>query len=294
LNRYSYVFNNPLSFTDPSGFFCGTLDNPCTSADVVGTKGRTVTIFPDGRTAGQREFILDPGQLPSVPSLVPGLPKDSVPTTTGPLILLPTKLPGSADTVDESYMAASTVDGKTAATRSVGTSEPTVQISLGPDGLGFPIFIDVPISQRAKIEAEVVEQQKVVLAASLSVVGGPVARAVVSFGRKLFGSEPAPKELTFGRKLDFLFNRNIDQSNAYNAGRAAGNAERIGIADTPANRAEVTRRFNEAYNDPGSIVGPGKTPGSTVREFFLPGVTSAGSKIQFVEQGGKVITIIAK
>ncbi|MEN9855580.1 MAG: hypothetical protein RL186_1306 [Pseudomonadota bacterium] len=100
--------------------------------------------------------------------------------------------------------------------------------------------------------------------------------------------------LTFGRKLDFLFNKGIDQSNAYNAARAAGNAERIGIADTAANRAEVVRRFEAAYRDPSSIFGPGKVPGSNVREFFLPGVTGTGSKITFVEKQGKVITIIAK
>jgi len=100
--------------------------------------------------------------------------------------------------------------------------------------------------------------------------------------------------LTFGRKLDFLFNKNINQENAYNASRAAGNASRIGIADTPENRAEVTRLFNEAYNNPGSIVGPGKIPGSNLREFFLPGITGTGSKIQFVEKDGVVITIMAR
>ncbi|WP_231337633.1 two-partner secretion domain-containing protein [Paraburkholderia sprentiae] len=104
-------------------------------------------------------------------------------------------------------------------------------------------------------------------------------------------------ELTFGangRKLDFLFNSNIDSSNAYNAARAAGNASRIGIADTPANRAEVTQLFNQAYNDPSTIVGPGTVPGSNLREFYLPGVTGTGSKIQFVELNGKVLTIMAK
>lgn len=77
-------------------------------------------------------------------------------------------------------------------------------------------------------------------------------------------------ELTFGsngRKLDFLFNRNIDQSNAYNAARAEGNAIRIGIADTTAKRAEVTRLFNEALNNPASIFEAGKLPVSNVREF---------------------------
>ncbi|SEK06598.1 filamentous hemagglutinin [Paraburkholderia diazotrophica] len=34
--------------------------------------------------------------------------------------------------------------------------------------------------------------------------------------------------------------------------------------------------------------------GSNLREFYLPGVTGTGSKIQFVELNGKVLTIIAK
>jgi hypothetical protein len=57
-------------------------------------------------------------------------------------------------------------------------------------------------------------------------------------------------ELSFsadGRKLDFLFNRNINQSNAYNALRAEGNASRIGIADTAAN-------FQRSEGDSRSIV----------------------------------------
>jgi filamentous hemagglutinin len=116
-----------------------------------------------------------------------------------------------------------------------------------------------------------------------SVTGNVVMGGV---GKLSFGAD--------GRKLDFLFNRNIDQSNAYSALRAEGNASRIGIADTAANRAEVTRLFNEAYNNPTTIIGPGKLPGSNVREFFLPSVTGTGSKIQFVEQNGKIITIIAK
>ncbi|WP_340525182.1 hypothetical protein [Cupriavidus necator] len=57
---------------------------------------------------------------------------------------------------------------------------------------------------------------------------------------------------------------------------------------------KVTRLLNEAYNNPLSIVGPGAVPGSNLREFYLPGVTGTGSKIQFVELNGKVLTIIAK
>ncbi|NKC16807.1 MAG: hypothetical protein GKR94_32825 [Gammaproteobacteria bacterium] len=97
------------------------------------------------------------------------------------------------------------------------------------------------------------------------------------------------------RKLDFLFNKNINQANAKNTQRARGNVDRIGIADTPQNRAEVTRRFNDAFNDSSSIVpGGSNVPGRNLREFFLPGVTGTGSKIQFVEEAGKVITIMAK
>jgi hypothetical protein len=138
-------------------------------------------------------------------------------------------------------------------------------------------------------------------ALAVAPIAGKAVQGVAAGGKGLWrwlqALRPAakgPSELSFGRKLDFLFNKGIDQSNAYNAARARGNAERIGIADTAANRAEVARLFNQAFRDPSSIVGPGKLPGSNVREFFLPGVTGAGSKIQFVEQGGKVITIIAK
>jgi RHS repeat-associated protein len=129
--------------------------------------------------------------------------------------------------------------------------------------------------------------------ASLLSQGGRSFAQTAGVADDVFAAQGA-SELSFGRKLDFLFNKGIDQSNAYNAARAAGNAERIGIADTAANRAEVARLFNQAFRDPLSVVGPGKLPGSNVREFFLPGVTGTGSKIQFVEQGGKVITIIAK
>ncbi len=126
--------------------------------------------------------------------------------------------------------------------------------------------------------------------------GNAGAIAIAGAGLFIRGSKAAKgaSELQFGRKLDFLFNKNINPANPKNVKRARGNADRIGIADTPTNRAEVKRRFNEAFNDPSSIVGPGKAPGSNLREFFLPGVTGTGSKIQFVEQGGKVITIIAK
>ncbi|OLL30936.1 filamentous hemagglutinin [Burkholderia sp. SRS-W-2-2016] len=119
-----------------------------------------------------------------------------------------------------------------------------------------------------------------------ALVAGAAAGATNMANKLAFGDN--------GRKLDFLFNNNIDSSNAYNASRAAGNASRIAIADTPANRAEVTQLFNQAYNNPSSIVGPGTVPGSNLREFYLPGITGTGSMIQFVELNGKVLTIIAK
>ncbi|UFP94214.1 polymorphic toxin-type HINT domain-containing protein [Gloeobacter morelensis] len=55
--------------------------------------------------------------------------------------------------------------------------------------------------------------------------------------------------LNFGRKLDFLFNRNIDPSVPKNLDRAAGNArvlENLGIIDTAENRIIVERFFNRA------------------------------------------------
>ena len=111
-------------------------------------------------------------------------------------------------------------------------------------------------------------------------------------------NNPIKQTLIFGqdnRKLGFLFNKNIDPINPKNVQRARGNADRIGIADTPSNRAEVTKLFNDAFNDPSSIVpGGSNVPGRNLREFFLPGVTGAGSKVQFVEEAGKVITIITK
>ena len=82
-------------------------------------------------------------------------------------------------------------------------------------------------------------------------LGPEVAVAGAAFGSIKAVVAKEGEVLTFGangRKLDFLFNRNINQSNTYNALRAEGNASRIGIADTPANRSEVTRLFNEAYN----------------------------------------------
>lgn len=101
-------------------------------------------------------------------------------------------------------------------------------------------------------------------------------------------------QLKFGDKLDFLFNKNINPANVDNVNRAKGNAERIGIAGTTSNRIEVMERFNKAFNDPTAYVGPGKTPGSRMYEFFMPGVTSTGSKMVFVTLDDKLITIIAK
>ncbi|VFR79399.1 Putative large exoprotein involved in heme utilization or adhesion of ShlA/HecA/FhaA family [plant metagenome] len=118
-------------------------------------------------------------------------------------------------------------------------------------------------------------------AASLAAAKSHVNAAKVSFGKD-------------DRKLDFLFGKNIDPSKSYNVSRAQGNATRIGIADTPENRQEVVRLFNKALQNPATIVGEGKMPGSYMREFFLPGVTGTGSKIVFVEKNGTIITIMAK
>jgi hypothetical protein len=140
------------------------------------------------------------------------------------------------------------------------------------------------------------------LAANPTLYGAVAAAApiVYNVGNAITGENPVGSienqgtQLSFGRKLDFLFNNGINQSNTYNASRAAANAARIGIADTVSNRTEVMRLFNQAYQDSSSIVGPGSVAGSNIREFFLPGVTSTGSKIQFIEKQGQVITIMAK
>ena len=137
----------------------------------------------------------------------------------------------------------------------------------------------------------------------ISGIAGKIVKRFGGFGRLggflgRFGGGSLVKRLNFGkgdRKLDFLFNSGINQTNLRNAQRARGNANRIGIADTPANRSEVIRRFNEAFNDPSSIVPNGSNvPGRNVREFFLPGVTGTGSRIRFVEEAGRVISIIAQ
>jgi hypothetical protein len=54
------------------------------------------------------------------------------------------------------------------------------------------------------------------------------------------------------------------------------------------------RYRSETYNNPASIVGPEIVLGSNLREFSLPGIAGAVSKIQFVELNGNVIIIIAK
>jgi len=104
-----------------------------------------------------------------------------------------------------------------------------------------------------------------------------------------------------GNKLDFLFGTTIGNLSqvtgrvfAYNAARAAANASALGIADTPENRALITQLLNETYANPNTIVGPGRLPGSNLRELFVPGVTGTGSVLQFVEQGGNVITFIVR
>ena len=61
-NRYSYVNNNPLTFTDPTGFYCG--DPPATPTDPV-------TEFPDDGT-GQT----DVGSLPEAVVEAPCVPRE--------------------------------------------------------------------------------------------------------------------------------------------------------------------------------------------------------------------------
>jgi len=105
----------------------------------------------------------------------------------------------------------------------------------------------------------------------------------------------APTALSIGRKMDFLFDNNIEQSIAHNAERAAGNAAAMrnaGIADTAANRTVIARYLSKALNDTTSIVAQN---GSRItREVFIMGTNSKGVLIQFIEEKGQVISLIAK
>jgi hypothetical protein len=143
------------------------------------------------------------------------------------------------------------------------------------------------------------------LAADEFIIGpavGKVFGAVGRFAGRVLGKSGeaaeagATAELSFGRKLDFLFDRNIDQAVASNAKRAAGNAAAMrnaGIADTAANRALIAQRMSAAARDSATIIA--RNGERTTHQIFIMGNNSSkGVLIEFVQDGQKVITLIAK
>lgn len=104
------------------------------------------------------------------------------------------------------------------------------------------------------------------------------------------GGEPI-----IGKKLDYLFGKATGRE--HNLTRTAGmdkQLQKVGIADTPANREMIRRKVIEAYNDPSSI---SKVDGKwTTREMFVMGprgglkidtIWVKNDLISFVVRGGK-------
>ncbi len=286
-NRYSYVMNNPTNLTDPTGFVSGTTGcnagNPSRLSNDCG--GGTLNEANDRREEKTKEADRKREQPETRKSDGSGNP------------IVDNKKPANANgslvgqiakKVDDAINSAldwivEQVGFKDAAAGTVSLGNASIAAAYG-DSAQARMQIDSAADSLNRSAENAASAAVAVASGGEAIAAGVAVRGMIASARGL----------SFGRKLDFLFNKAIDQANPYNAARASGNAERIGIADTAANRAEVARLFNQAYRDPSSIVGPGKVPGSNLREFFLPGVTGTGSKIQFVEKGGQVITIIAR
>lgn len=276
LNRYSYVNNNPLSFTDPSGFVPRREDCDCNPS--VPTSSNDDAFWLSFLSAVHLSFAGPPGAQNRI--------SPEVTSVNGEM--------SAYDKQTKSIDGPNTQDGlcEIGIAGCTERRRETQQLDLYAKGHYWCSDDSQACRENNAILREQCERNF-----SCGNVENVYPETWLLSGSALRMMRAVPskaKELSFERKLDFLFNKNINQSNKYNAKRAAANHQRIGIADTPGNRAEVTRRFNEAYRDPSTIVGPGATPGSNMREFFLPGITSRGSIIQFVELDGKVITIIAK
>jgi hypothetical protein len=322
LNPYSYILNNPLSGTDPSGYtptcqddaaYCGRNVVGSTSFDCQrGANCSSLLVYVDNgveTNAGQILLVGDVSQLEGRQSIgveeinivedrhgdititialggteakapivtftsrrgkqqiLPGIPSDISQLKT------PSRYAGYFKyDLEQDYPDLGTGNSMSA-TEFFSTIVAAVLCQCNPNAAPDPAFPDAIQSVGSPFE--------LFLGSGSGVLGVIRARASSS-------------NLKFGRKLDFLFNRDIDPKVPYNLARARGNSSRAGIADNVINRLEVMKRFNRAYNDPASIIGPGHSPGSFVREFFLPGITGSGSVVQFVEQGGRVITIIVR
>jgi len=91
-------------------------------------------------------------------------------------------------------------------------------------------------------------------------------------------------------KLDYLFNKNI-KPDPHNTSRAAENAKqmrRIGLQDTPENRALLRQHFEGVVDDSTDII---RSLGAkTIRESFFMG-EKGGVKFETVWEGERLITI---
>ena len=92
-----------------------------------------------------------------------------------------------------------------------------------------------------------------------------------------------------GRKLDFMFGKAT--GSAHNVQRSRDmlrQLQRIGLHDTPANRAYIEEHLTMVLNDPNNIVAVRN--GRTIRESLLMG-PNGGCKLQTIWEGSKLLTV---
>lgn len=93
-------------------------------------------------------------------------------------------------------------------------------------------------------------------------------------------------------KLDYIFgraqgpvgSRNVDRSRSMLA-----ELHRIGLTDSPGNRAYIEKHLEQVYNDPTSVVAIQEN-GRVVRESLLMG-PNGGVKLHTVWEGARLITV---